>query len=228
MPGKKLQPAVIPVQCTDKTFDTTPPQDHPCSMPRGSRIAVVSDPGRGKSSLIKNMACRSAPWAAVYVIHGMAESKEYDLIDHTKLTMDQATPEFWASESKKHGKAPLALIIDDYDYSSMSKTEKTNCYKLCQHACTHHNVTAWLVSHSLTQLVPRIRRTCDVMCIWPPTTGGADQTPYLARSLGIERALLQEAFDECLERGKYSFLCIYQDPPKGRSRIMIDCAESFE
>jgi len=41
------------------------------------------------------------------VIHGMAESKEYDLIDHTKLTMEQATPEFWAAESKKHGKQPL-------------------------------------------------------------------------------------------------------------------------
>ena len=39
-------------------------------MPRGSRIAVVSDPGRGKSSLIQNQICRSAPWADVYVIHG--------------------------------------------------------------------------------------------------------------------------------------------------------------
>ena len=228
MPGKKLQPAVIPVQCTDKTFDTKPAQDHPCSMPRGSRIAVVSDPGRGKSSFVKNCIVRSAPWAAVYVIHGMADSQEYDLIEHTKLTFEEATPEYFAAEAKKHNKAPCAIIVDDYAYADMNKKEKANAYKMVQHTCTHLNFTCWLASHSLTQLVPRLRRACDIMCVWPPTTGGSDQVPYLARSLGIERALLQEAFDECLERGKYSFLCIYQDPPKGRSRIMIDCAESFE
>ena len=113
MPGKKSQPAVIPVQCTDKTFDTKPAQDHPCSMPRGSRIAVVSDPGRGKSSLVKNCIVRSAPWAAVYVIHGMADSQEYDLIEHTKLTFEEATPEYFAAEAKKHNKAPCAIIVDD-------------------------------------------------------------------------------------------------------------------
>ena len=41
----------------------------------------------------------------------------------------------------------------------MNKVEKGNAYKLVQHACTHHNVTCWLASHSLTQLVPRLRRS---------------------------------------------------------------------
>jgi hypothetical protein len=36
----------------------------------GSRISVVADLGRGKSSLIKNQLCKSAPWAAVYVFYG--------------------------------------------------------------------------------------------------------------------------------------------------------------
>eukprot|EP01043_Picozoa_sp_COSAG02_P123500 COSAG02_NODE_60476_length_271_cov_0.604651_1_plen_35_part_10 len=26
-------PAVVPIQTADKTFNTDPPQDHPCSMP---------------------------------------------------------------------------------------------------------------------------------------------------------------------------------------------------
>ena len=70
MPGQKTKTGVVPVHCQDKTFSTKPPWNHVCCMPRGSRIAVVSDPGRGKSSLIQNQICRSAPWAAVYVIHG--------------------------------------------------------------------------------------------------------------------------------------------------------------
>ena len=41
----KTRPTIIPVDCEDKDFDTAPPHDHPVSMPRGSRIGVVSDPG---------------------------------------------------------------------------------------------------------------------------------------------------------------------------------------
>jgi hypothetical protein len=67
-------PAVVPIQTADKTFNTDPPQDHPCSMPRGSRIAVVSDPGRGKTSTILNCLVRGEKWAAIYVIHGASDS----------------------------------------------------------------------------------------------------------------------------------------------------------
>ena len=49
MAKKARRPTIIPVECEDKDFDTAPPHDHPVSMPRGSRIGVVSDPGRGKS-----------------------------------------------------------------------------------------------------------------------------------------------------------------------------------
>ena len=44
----------------------------------------------------------------------MADSHEYDLIEHTKLTFEEATPEFFAAEAKKHNKAPCAIIVDDY------------------------------------------------------------------------------------------------------------------
>ena len=92
----------------------------------------------------------------------MAESQEYDLIQHTKLTFEEATPEFFAAESQKHNKQPCAIIVDDYAYADMNKKEKANAYKMVQHACTHLNFTCWLASHSLTQLVPRLRRACDI------------------------------------------------------------------
>jgi hypothetical protein len=222
------QPAIVPIQTADKTFSTDPPQEHPCSMPRGSRIAVISDPGRGKTSTILNCLVRGERWAAIYVIHGASGSTEYDLCEHTKLEWKDATPEYWAAESAKHKKQPCAIVVDDCNYADMNKEEKSNSYKTVQSACTHHNFTAFLASHSLTQLIPRIRRACDIMMIWPPTTGGSDQVPYLARTLGLPRPVLQKAFDQAATRGKYSFLCIYQVPPKGRSRIMLDCDTPIE
>ena len=224
MPKKHSRPCIVPVKCEDKDFDTTPPQDSFASMPRGSRIAVIADPGRGKSACIKCQLCASAPWAAVYVIHGMVGSTEYDLVTHTALTWEEATPEYFAQQSAKHKKAPCALIVDDCAYADQSKKAKSNMYACLQHACTHHNFTCWLASHSLTQLVPRLRRCCDIMCIWPPSSaGGNDQVPYLARALGLSRTALQKAFDVTSTQGKHAFLCIYQDPPTGRSRIMMNC-----
>ena len=109
-------PAIIAVHSEDKAFDTSPPQDSLASMPRGSRIAVIADPGRGKTAAIKCMLCASAPWAGVYVIHGACDSQEYALVQHTALDWDTATPEFFAAESAKHGKKPCALIVDDCAY----------------------------------------------------------------------------------------------------------------
>ena len=65
-----------------------------------------------------------------------------------------------------------------------------------------------------------MRRACNVVALWPPTLGGADQTAYIARSLGIGKADLDAAFREC--KGKYQSVVFYTDPPPGRSTIMID------
>lgn len=138
-----------------------------------------------KSAWVNNSLCWGHPWQAVYVIHGASGSTEYDIVTHTKVEWAQATPEYWANESKKHGKGPSAIVIDDTNYVDLNKLEKSNCYKMVQSACTHHNFTCFLVSHSLTQLIPRFRRACDIMVLWPPTTGGNDQVPYLARTLGL-------------------------------------------
>jgi hypothetical protein len=108
MPQKMTSkhPAVVPIQTADKTFNTDvttdPPQDHPCSMPRGSHIAVVADPGRGKTSTILNCLVRGEKWAAIFVIHGASDSQEYSSVaavwlhleDHTKRDRGAQKPPF--------------------------------------------------------------------------------------------------------------------------------------
>ena len=91
----KTEKAVIAVHSEDKEgFDKTPPQDHPCSMPRRSRIAICAPPGHGKTSLAKNLLIRSRsdadPWAAVVVIHGCGEfTHEWDKCVHMKTNFEE-------------------------------------------------------------------------------------------------------------------------------------------
>ena len=91
MPKKRGSAAgggIIPVQCTDKAAeeDMQPPQSHWASQKRCEKVVVCGPAHVGKSSLVKNLLVRSAPWAAVYVIHGCPGTSEYDLVDHTALS----------------------------------------------------------------------------------------------------------------------------------------------
>jgi hypothetical protein len=221
-PKKKHVPVVQAIPCADKDFDDAPPQDHPLSMPRGKVIAIVGPCNVGKSSLLKNQLVRSSPWAAVYVIHGAAEhSKEYDLVRHTKTTFAEASPEYWAEQHRIHRGKPIALVVDDTNFSDLNKAEKSNAYALAQFCCSHFNITAWLVAHSWTQLVPRLRRMAAVVFLYPNSVGGQDAISYQARSLGLPAKTLANAMAQCT--GKYEFVTIYSgaDIPEGRSAVMV-------
>ena len=221
-------PVDVPFRCMDKDgIAAQPPQDHPCSMRRGSRCAFISPPGHGKSSMIKWCCVKSAPWEAVVLIHG-AHSREYDDIDPLiKTTFAEATTDWWAQLSKTHNGGPICCIVDDTNMADLDRKERSNLFALFQHVATHCCVTVLCAAHSWTQLIPRVRRCCDVVSIWPPVRGGGDQLPYLARSLGCSKNTLQAAFDACGD-SKFNFVTIYTDPPEGRAAFMLNMTDPWE
>jgi hypothetical protein len=224
---RKSQPTIIPIDSEDKKgLDPKPPQDHPLSMPRGSRVCLLAPPGHGKTSTIKNLLLRSSPFAAVVVISGVGEyTSEWSKVIHTKTDFTEATENWWAALSKQHKGKPIACVVDDMNYADMSPKERSNAYKLVQFVCTHLNVTCFMASHSWVQLIPRLRRAMNVVVMWPPTQGGSDQLPYIARSLGLPKPLLEEAFAECAP--KYEPIVVYTDPPPGRNTVMIGFDKPF-
>ena len=225
--SKKQQPVIIPVDSEDKQgLDPLPPQDHPASCCRAQRTLFCAPPHTGGTSTIKNCLVRSAPWAAVVIISGVGEhTAEWDKVVHTKTTFEEADADWWSALSKKHGGEPIACVVDDMDYSGLGVKAKQHAFQLTQFVCTHMNVTAFLRTHSWTQCVPRIRRACNCIVMWKPTTGGADALDYIARSLGYPKALIRDAFAQC--RDKYEPIVLYTNPPPGRTEIMIGFDRPF-
>jgi hypothetical protein len=225
---KQQDPFIKPIESEDKAgLSKDPPQKHPCSVPRGSRVAICAPPGHGKTCLAKHIAVYSRPFAAVVVIHGAgAMTKEWSKTVHTQTNFTQATPEWWAQQSKMNEGEPILCVCDDLNWQDLNPKERTNAYKLVQFVCTHMNVTGLLCCHSWVGLTARMRRACDIVCLWPPTLGGADQTSYIARSIGIGKPELESAFDQC--QNKYECVCIYTDPPPGRSTFMINMSRPFD
>ena len=65
-----------------------------------------------------------------------------------KTTFAEATPEYWSEQTRIHGGKPIALVVDDTNFSDLGKVEKSNAYALAHFCCSHFNITAWLVAHS--------------------------------------------------------------------------------
>ena len=219
---------IVPVQCADKASEAelAPPQDHWASMKRCEKVVICGPAHVGKSSLVKNLLVRSAPWSAVYICHGCPGTQEYDLIDHTVFTWDEATPEYWANVSSKHGGGPIAVVTDDYAYADASKKARSNLYAFVQHGCSHMGLTSIMVAHSWTQLTPRLRRQAGTVFLFNTGLGGQDAVPYIARSLGLTAARLTAALATCESR--FSFVCMHGDPPAGRPQIHRDCSVGLE
>ena len=92
---KHQDPYIKPIESEDKAgLSKDPPQKHPCSVPRGSRVAICAPPGHGKTCLAKHIAVYSRPFAAVYVIHGATETKKWDKVVHTRTDFNKATQKF--------------------------------------------------------------------------------------------------------------------------------------
>jgi hypothetical protein len=220
---------IVPVQCADKASEEemAPPQAHWASQKRCEKVVVCGPAHVGKSSLVKNLLVRSAPWSAVYLIHGCPGTNEYDLVDHTLLSdWEEATPEYWKEQSAKHGGGPIAVVTDDYAYADASKKARSNLYAFVQHCCSHLNITSFMVAHSWTQLTPRLRRQAGTVFLFNAGLGGQDAVPYIARSLGLSHARLAAALATCESR--FSFICMHSDPPPGRPQIHRDCEVAIE
>eukprot|EP01043_Picozoa_sp_COSAG02_P015123 COSAG02_NODE_636_length_19238_cov_10.598046_13_plen_254_part_00 len=219
---------IIPVQCADKAAeeDMQPPQPHWASQKRCEKVVVCGPAHVGKSSLVKNCIVRSAPFAAIYICHGCPSTTEYDLLDYTAFDWDDATPEWWAEQSAKHGGAPLCCVTDDYAYADASKKARSNLYAFVQHCCSHLSIVSFMVAHSWTQLTPRLRRQAGTVFLFNAGLGGQDAVPYIARSLGLSHARLAAALATCESR--FSFICMHSDPPAGRPQIHRDCEVAIE
>jgi hypothetical protein len=229
----KKRPTIVAVHSEDKFgLDPKPPSDHPMSMPRGSRICLLAPPGHGKTSIAKQIAIHSStakdPFRAVVIISGVGEhTKEWDKVPtHIKTDFSTADENWWAALSKQHKGGPLLCVCDDLNYADLDKKQRSNAYKLVQFVATHLNTTVILASHSWVQLIPRLRRACNVVVMWSPTQGGADQLTYIARSLGLPKPLLEEAFAQC-DPPKYEPIVVYTDPPPGRNTVMIGFDRPF-
>lgn len=175
---------------------------NPIRFPHPFRCCLLGKVNSGKSMIVKNllMAHQGADpkFQQVIVVHGDPETKEYDDIEPTCIRNTLPEVKELDPDVKK------LLIIDDVDFSGMSKREKALISDLFRHGSTHRN-TSIILSHQSFFSVPKVcRDQSNTFILWKPHD--LDTCGTIGRRVGLKKAEITSLFREYLPNWRDSLL----------------------
>lgn len=159
------------------------------NFPHPSRIALIGPPSVGKSFICKHLLMHQKPmFKEVYIIHGDADvTSEYEDIEPT-MQMNEIPPvEFW------DGKVKTLCILDDVEYSNLSREQMARLNKLFRYVSSHKNVTLYVTHQSFFELPNLVRKLCNIFILWKPRS--TTELKLIANRIGIKPETLIEIFE---------------------------------
>lgn len=127
------------------------------------KILIIGASGCGKSNLIKNLIVNNDGYDIIYIMHANPLATEYDDIPHIKYEIDESDDyinRFMAFPDKDK-----LLIIDDINFSTMSRKSQANMYKLITYVSAR-GVSIISTSQDPTYYTPMIRRAFEVLIFY--------------------------------------------------------------
>lgn len=179
---------------------------------KGSKIGVIARAGGGKSSLIANMILRAHPsFKKLVIIHPDHEiTQDYDEFfndepddESVVLRGDIPTVAEWNEyvkevEEKDGSPGPIACILDDIEYDTMSKPQRKSLDHLMRYISSHKNVTVYVTAQYFHILPLIIRRNLNVLFL-APCIDKAEES-IVAKKVGLKATTLKRMFEiECRE-----------------------------
>ena len=162
------------------------------NLPHPSRVALIGPPSVGKSFICKHLVLHQRPFfKELYIIHGDADvTTEFDDLEPTMMMSEIPPVEFWDSQLK------TLCIIDDVEYSNLSKDQMARLNKLVRYVSSHKNVTLYFTHQSFFELPNLVRRLCNVFILWKPRS--TTELKLIANRIGLKPETLTSIFEnEC-------------------------------
>jgi hypothetical protein len=129
----------------------------------------------------------------VYIVHGDGDcTTEFDDIEPTSMMNEFPPIEFFDGEVK------TLLIIDDVEFSSLSKEQMARLNKIFRYGSSHKNITVYVSHQSFFDLPLLVRKLCNVYVLWKPRS--VMELKTIANRVGYTSTQLEYIFEnECDE-----------------------------
>ena len=136
----------------------------------------------------------------LYIIHGDADvTTEFDDLEPTMMMSTIPPVEFWDSQMK------TLCIIDDIEYSALSKEQMARLNKLFRYVSSHKNVTIYVTHQNFFSLPSLVRKLCTTFVIWKPRS--TTELKLIANRIGLKPETLTHIF-ETICTGYRDSLCV--------------------
>jgi hypothetical protein len=159
------------------------------NFPHPSRIALIGPPSTGKSFICKHLIMHQRPmFKEVYIIHGDADvTTEYEDIEPTMIMHEVPPVDFWDSKVK------TLCILDDVEYSNISKDQMARLNKLFRYVSSHKNVTLYVTHQNFFELPTLVRKLCTTFILWKPRS--TTELKLIANRIGLKPETLTDIFE---------------------------------
>lgn len=159
------------------------------NFPHPSRVCLIGPPNSGKSFICKHLLMHQRPmFKELYVIHGDSDvTTEFDDLEPTMMLDSFPPVEFY------DGKVKTLVIVDDVEYSNLSREQLARLHKLARYVSSHKNVTLYFTHQSFFDLPILVRKMCNVFCIWKPRS--TTELKLISNRIGLKPEEVENIFE---------------------------------
>ena len=164
-------------------------------FPTPFRCAIIGQVNCGKSLIAQNIvfARQCAPpnkFEELYIVHGCDTSVEYDHLEPTDIMDQMPSYKDFDSETNK------LLIIDDYDWTKITREDMKRASELFRFGSTHGNLSIIILYQSFFRLPKIIKDMCNVVILYRPHDN--DELAVIGRRVGLKKHQILYLFDTYL------------------------------
>lgn len=197
----KLPPApcsIISLPNPDKlkheSYSDYPKDFNIARFPVPFRCVILGKVNSGKSLIVKHiLMARQAlkpKFVEVYIVHGCESSIEYDDVEPTEIMKEIPSYTEFDPDTLK------LLIIDDYDFTQISREQLTRISELFRFGSTHCNMSIILAHQSWFRIPKIVKDTANIFVIFRPHD--LDELKTIGRRVGLSKNVIVNIFDTYL------------------------------
>ena len=196
-----------PDKLKHETYEDYPSDFNIARFPVPFRCVILGKVNSGKSLIVKHilMARQEAKpkFKEVYIVHGCENSEEYDDVEPTEIMKEIPSYTDFDPDTLK------LLIIDDFDFTMITREQLTRLSELFRFGSTHCNMSIILAHQSWFRIPKIIKDTANVFVIFRPHD--LDELKTIGRRVGLSKDVIVNIFDSHLPNWRDS-LCIDLNP----------------
>lgn len=170
-------------------------------FPHPFRLLALGSVGRGKTNTMKNILLEaqrsSKKFKRLYILTCDVNSHEWDDCD-PDLILDQIP-----ALTMFDGKHKTMLIIDDFEWSNVSKQDMKRLSTIMRFTSSHKNVSVMLSYQSFFDVPSIARKTANVFVLYKPNS--RQELTTIANRVGVDAHYLKSIFKKTKA---YDSICV--------------------